>query len=48
MEVLSFDGVKERLSQTSHSGYLERYLEAIGCRGAVVEDEYVDKGYLMA
>jgi hypothetical protein len=47
MEVLSFDGVVERLSETSHPGYLERYLEAIRCRCAVVEDEYVDKGYLI-
>lgn len=47
MEVLSFDGVVECLSQTSHSGYLERYLRDIGCRCAVVEDEYVDKGYLI-
>ena len=47
MEVFSFDQAKAILRETSLERYLTSYLSGIGCTTAVLEDKYVDRGYLI-
>ncbi len=47
MEVLSFSSAKEKLGCTEQGEYLYRYLDDLNAKTAVVEDNYIDKDYLI-
>ena len=46
MEVIPFSDLPNRFV-TTHSEYVLGYLQALGCRAVVIEEPYIDKGYLI-